>query len=391
MTFIFAQFMSMKIKGFSIILAFFQFFFLGEKLALAGRENFGLGPLEIRPQFLVNQPFLGMSPENTLTLKNGESRLSFGIEIANTFVNTQGPTEQITKKETARGLTLTDFLDKDGNTVNGFSLYLDAESKRKKVKYRYGLTDSLEFKFELPFVSFDGGIMDSTIESVHSMIGISNFKKGGAYRALSERNRYDYYVVKDGQFIFASSKQIFNVRGEPNMDLKWNLSEGGKVMPAASLKLSYKFANTDRSGEQKLIRSGGVDWGHYLILSKGFDNWIVYFGDGQTRIGNSHGFASSLFHRFMSMEYRFSEEDSFVFQTVSQSSIFPTSSASSRSSKGESQEQRNSNLSVPTSVSAFGYKFLSSSFFWETGIVQDYNNFGNETDFVFFWEMGVHW
>ena len=116
----------MKIKVFSIILAFFQFFFLGEKLALAGRENFGLGPLEIRPQFLVNQPFLGMSPENTLTLKDGESRLSFGIEIANTFVNTQGPTEQITKKETARGLTLTDFLDKDGNTVNGFSLYLDA-------------------------------------------------------------------------------------------------------------------------------------------------------------------------------------------------------------------------------------------------------------------------
>jgi hypothetical protein len=282
-------------------------------------------------------------------------------------------------------------LDKDGNTVNGFSLYLDAESKRKKIKYRYGLSDSLEFKLELPFVSFDGGTMDSTIESVHSMVGISNFKKGGAYRALSERNQYDYYVVKDGQFVFASTKQIYNVRGEPNMDLKWNLSAGGKVMPAASLKLSYKFANTDRSGEQKLIRSGGADWGHYFILSKGFDNWIVYFGDGQTRIGNNLGFASSLFHRFMSMEYRFSEVDSFVFQTVSQSSIFPTSSASSRSTSGENQEQRNSNLSVPTSVSAFGYKYLSGSIFWESGFVQDYNNFGNETDFVFFWELGVHW
>ena len=94
---------------------------------------------------------------------------------------------------------------------------------------------------------------------------------------------------------------------------------------------------------------------------------------------------------FMSMEYRFSEEDSFVFQTVSQSSIFPTSSASSRSTSGENQEQRNSNLSVPTSVSAFGYKFLSDLIFWETGFVQDYNNFGNETDFVLFWEMGVHW
>ena len=381
----------MKIKGLLVFFTVLQFFFSGEESVLAGGENFGLGPLEIRPQFLVNQPFLAMSPENTLTLKGGETRLSIGMEIANTFVNTQGPTEQITKTETARGLTLTDFLDKDGNTVNGFSLYLDAESKRKKIKYRYGLSDSLEFKLELPFVSFDGGTMDSTIESVHSMVGISNFKKGGAYRALSERNQYDYYVVKDGQFVFASTKQIYNVRGEPNMDLKWNLSAGGKVMPAASLKLSYKFANTDRSGEQKLIRSGGADWGHYFILSKGFDNWIVYFGDGQTRIGNNLGFASSLFHRFMSMEYRFSEVDSFVFQTVSQSSIFPTSSASSRSTSGENQEQRNSNLSVPTSVSAFGYKYLSGSIFWESGFVQDYNNFGNETDFVFFWELGVHW
>ena len=381
----------MKIKGLLVLFAFFLILFYGEESAIAGGENFGLGPLEIRPQFLVNQPFLAMSPENTLTLKNGEASLSFGIEIANTFVNTQGPTEQITKTEVARGLTLADFLDKDGNTVKGFSLYLDAESKRKKIKYRYGLSDSLEFKFELPFISFDGGTMDSTIESVHSMIGISNFKKGGAYRALSERNKYAYYVVKDGEFVYASTQQIYNVRGEPIVGLKWNLSEGGKVMPAASLKLSYKFANTDRSGEQQLIRSGGVDWGHYLILSKGFNNWIVYFGDGQTRIGNNRGFASSLSHRFMTMEYRFAEEDSFVFQTVSQSSIFPNSGASSRSTSGENQEQRNYNLSTPTSVSAFGYKFLSGSIFWETGFVQDYNNFGNETDFVFFWEMGVSW
>jgi len=93
------------------------------------------------------------------------------------------------------------------------------------------------------------------------------------------------------------------------------------------------------------------------------------------------------------MEYRFSEEDSFVFQTVSQSSIYPTTGANSRSTDqwGETQEQRNSNLSVPSSVSAFGYKFMSGSIFWETGFVQDYNNFGNETDFVLFWEMGVHW
>ena len=388
----------MKIKGVLVCLAVFQIFVTGEKSVLAEGENFGLGPLEIRPQFLVNQPFLAMYPENTLTLKDGESRLSVGMEIANTFINTQGPTRQITKKEVARGLTLTDFLDEEGNEITGFSLYLDVESIRKKIKYRYGLSDSLEFKLELPFISFDGGTMDSSIESVHSMLGISNFKKGGAYRALSERNHYDYYVVKDGKFVVASTKQINNVKGEPNISLKWNLSSGGKFMPAASLKLSYKFADTDSYSEKQLIRSGGNDWGHYFILSKGFVNWIVYFGEGKTRIGNNLGFASSLNHRFMSIEERFSEETSFVFQTVSQSSIFPTTGSNYRSiqkagskDKGENQEQRNSSLSVPSSVSAFGYKFVSDSIFWETGFVQDYNNFNNETDFVIFWELGVRW
>ena len=72
-------------------------------------------------------------------------------EIANNFVNTQGPTEQITKKEIKRGLTLSDFLDKEGKVVTGFSLYLDAESRRKKIKYRYGISDSLELKLEIPF------------------------------------------------------------------------------------------------------------------------------------------------------------------------------------------------------------------------------------------------
>jgi len=381
----------MKLKKFFKFFTTFLIFLSGGKIVIGEILNSGLGPLEIRPQFLVNQPFLAMYPENTTTLKNGESRLSLGIEIANTFVNSQGPTEQITKKEINRGLNLSDFLDKDGKVVTGFSLYLDAESKRKKIKYRYGIADSLELKLEIPFITFDGGTMDNTIESFHSMIGISNFDKGGAYRALSEKNKYAYYVVKDGEFLYASTKQIYNVRGEPDVGLKWNIIEGGNILPAITLKLAYKFANSDRSGEQKLIRSGGSDWGHYFILSKGFGKWIIYFGDGQTKISNNYEFSSSLSHRFMSMEYRITEEDSLVFQTASQSSIFPKTKANPRSNNGETQEQRNSNLSVPTSVSAFGYKSFSGAIFWESGFVQDYNNFGNETDFVFFWEIGIEW
>ena len=89
----------------------FSLYIFGEFVVNGEILNSGLGPLEIRPQFLLNQQFMAMYPENTKTLKKGESRLSLGMEIANTFVNTQGPTSQITKKETSRGIILSDFLE----------------------------------------------------------------------------------------------------------------------------------------------------------------------------------------------------------------------------------------------------------------------------------------
>ena len=74
---------------------------------------------------------MAMYPENTKTLKKGESRLSLGMEIANTFVNTQGPTSQITKKETSRGIILSDFLDSEGNVVGIVYGFLESTSGKR--------------------------------------------------------------------------------------------------------------------------------------------------------------------------------------------------------------------------------------------------------------------
>jgi len=40
----------------------------------------------------------------------------------------------------ARGLTKEDFYDKNGDAIKGYSLYLDAETKRKNLKYNYGIS-----------------------------------------------------------------------------------------------------------------------------------------------------------------------------------------------------------------------------------------------------------
>jgi len=70
----------MKIKGLLKLLSAFIISIAWNNSAQAGSINSGLGPLEIRPQFIVSQPFLGMTPENSSTLIGGESRLSVGLE-----------------------------------------------------------------------------------------------------------------------------------------------------------------------------------------------------------------------------------------------------------------------------------------------------------------------
>ena len=363
--------------------------------ALAKSKNSGLGPLELRNQYPVTHQFLSLHPENTATQRKGKSRLSYHIAVANTFVNTQGHSKQITKTELQNGLTENDFYDDVNWTsgtddkVRGFSLYLDAETTRHTFEYRFGLSDSLEFSLDLPFLSFGGGAMDSMIESVHDAVGVSNAEYRGAFRSFSEKNQYAFYVVRDGTFIFNSEENFNMVAAEPVIGLKWGLSDGGSVIPALSLKLAYKVPNSEREGFYKLTRSGGGDWGHYLILSKGYGSWLAYFGDGQTQIQENHNLAKTLKHRFMALEYRLSKKSSLLIQTVTQSSIFPKTHELRELEAN--QEQRNFNLVVPTNLFMGGYKLEWNQLFWEMGFAQDYANYGNETDFVIFIETGMQW
>ena len=72
-------------------------FFLAASTLPARTRNAGLGPLEVRNHYPVTHAYLWMYPENTATLPDGEALTSYSFSMANTFVNTQGSTQKITK------------------------------------------------------------------------------------------------------------------------------------------------------------------------------------------------------------------------------------------------------------------------------------------------------
>ena len=356
----------------------------------AKSENAGLGPLEIRTQFPVTMPFLAMYPENTATLGKGVSFFSYSYTVGNTIMNTEGEDRQITKDEISRGIVISDFYDKTTNqSIPGFRLYMDIESNRHLFRFKYGLSESTEISVEQEFITHEGGCCwDAIIENWHDFVNVSNDDEHGNYRAYVDRSGYDYYVVKDGEFVIANSDHFIQEAGDLYTNFKWNLTMGGAVLPAVTVKLSYKFAKPNRTPVQKLISSGSSDYGYYLLLSKGFGDWILYFGEGASVLSNTGVFASRLNHRFTTIEYRWSEDSSLLLQTLTQSSIFPqVGNLRTTSSQSVSFDPSNS-----TDAAVVGYKgWWGKDWFTEFGFVEDYNQVGNETDIVIYLEGSRRW
>ena len=372
---------------------------LGSSPAWARSENAGLGPLEIRTHYPVTLPFLAMYPENTATLGKGVSLFSYSYTVGNTIMNTEGEDRQITRDEVNRGIVLSDFYDKTtGEVIPGFRLYMDIESNRHLFRFKYGLSESTEISFEQEFITQEGGCCwDSIIENWHDFVNVSNDEEHGNYRTYVDRSGYDYYVVKDGEWVIKNSNHFIQEAGDLYTNFKWNLTMGGAVLPAVTVKLSYKFAKPNRTPVQKLISSGSSDYGYYLLLSKGFGEWVLYFGEGMSILGESSPpeqpgvtgvFASKLSHRFTTIEYRWNEDHSLLLQTLTQSSIFPqVGNLRTTSSQSISFDPSNS-----TDAAVVGHKgWWGKDWFTEFGFVEDYNQVGNETDIVIYLEGGLRW
>ena len=361
----------------------------------ARTRNAGLGPLEVRNHYPVTHAYLWMYPESTATLPDGEALTSYSFSMANTFVNTQGSTQKITKKEYDRGIVASDFESGEaaGQVVPNLGLYMDVESYRQNFRFKYGMSASFEVSLEVPFLTMTGGVMDEYVEAFHAMVGVSDGEQEGAYREYSDRNKFGFYIARNGELLVANDSGVFGdtflgKRGDTSLGAKWNVWEGGRIMPAFTLKLNYKVANGEK-GDDGLASSGSDDHGYMMTFSKGFDPWFVYFGQGMTNFGSNPDWISdSVFHRFISLEWMMFTNQSLVIQNVIQSSIYP---AEGNPSSDIPEEVRNYNLQASTALIMLGYKLQIYNLQFDTGFVQDYSNRGNETDFVVFFEAGLRW
>jgi hypothetical protein len=346
-------------------------------------DNTGLGPLSVRNQFPVALAFLSYTPENPRPLPAGAVQFRYQFTLTNSFVNTQSPaslnTPQITAADVAAGLTAANF------PATGYGVYLDAETQRHLLRLQYGLSDSLELGLELAWVRFGGGFLDSRIQGVEGFFGGLNED-----RTFAVEDRFDFYVAQDGALLRASSQPASGVFQDPVLNLKWNWSEGGEVLPAFTVKLSYKHAlESAPSGARALVASGGSDTGTYILLSKAVGSVVGHFQWGHTRLevppnplSGVPTFAKLLRHRVFGLEFRLDGERSVVVQSATQSSIFQRSGGPGAI---------DFDISGFTDVLVMGYQSHAGGTLLEYGLIEDYNQLRNEADITFYFEVGWRW
>lgn len=207
----------------------------------------GFSP-EIRPLYSSNQnpliqiyglPALG----EARVLAQGDSTLTMRLQVANNFTGARSASEY---------------------------LNLDGETHRLTLAWRQGLADGKEWGFELPYLSHNGGYLDSSIERFHEIFGLP---QNG--RTATARNQINYRYTRNGADLVRVAQPVSGAGDLRLVAAKQIAADGHAAALHASLKLP-----TGR--ESELLGSGSTDLAVWLSMSTALmpDKWNLYGGGG---------------------------------------------------------------------------------------------------------------
>lgn len=190
------------------------------------------GPLKVRSQNPLYLQFLALPMESPQTL----NRDQFETAIQTTFSN------------------IFEF-DQNGRT----HINLDMELWRTALTFGYGLTDELDVKVELPFITSSSGFLDGFIQWYHNLFGLPN---GG--RELVADNQFAYTLSQDGTTLINYRQTAFGL-SDIIVRFKYLLSDRGRLPFKLAIAPYVKLP----TGQSSLgLGSGHADLGLSLLAEK---------------------------------------------------------------------------------------------------------------------------
>ncbi len=236
------------LKRLLTIIVIFSTFASGTVFA---REYDAFGPISLRTQNPVYLQSLGLTPTRAEVVPEGTFELRLDSAYSNIF---------------ERERNANAFLD------------LDMELLRMSLHTMYGLTDDFEIGIEIPLMHFNGGFLDSFIQSYHKFFGFPN---GG--RDQVPNNQFDYFLNQGGRQRFRYPSADLGL-GDIVLHVKHQLTGQDSDWPALSIFAEFKFPTGRRC---RGFGSGAFDFGFGTALEASYKRIHGHFNAAYYVLGGN--------------------------------------------------------------------------------------------------------
>jgi hypothetical protein len=168
----------------------------------------------------------------------------------------------------------------------GEAIFLDVETHRSALDFRYGIARKMEFGIQIPNVSINGGFLDSFVEAFHGALGLGQGHRTEDYNGQRAYGRYElkYYYIRDGKFLL--NAHAAEGLGDIRLMGGWQLYQ--EPSRAVALRVSLKLPTADSN---LLLGSGSTDLALWVTARNDFKmtkGHITIFG-GAGIMGMSRG------------------------------------------------------------------------------------------------------
>ncbi len=234
-----------------------------------------LGLMRIRDMTPWGLGRLDMLPAHAVAATEGTFAFEFNLSYQNTWALSNNVLDYLE----GRGLTRAPLSSADVNAIvalPGDAYLVDGE---------YGLMDlTLHYRFSshwgayltVPYLAFNEGFLDSTIEGFHESFGFST-----AGRDTTLRNQWQV-IAKLENTTYLISDRPSNDLGDPVVGFRYSL----KDRPDKWNLIAEVAAKIPRGSEEFMVSTGKADYGVQLSLQRFFRRNALYATLSEVRFGS---------------------------------------------------------------------------------------------------------
>jgi hypothetical protein len=235
------------------------------------------GPLRIRDQFLPGMGFLAFDPVSADVLEAGRWQLDVVLTVSNDFAHSPAVEDLLEARDERAGLTLGELRAVASEPPDQGIFLIDAEHYRAAVALRRGMGHGLQLELVLPVIRFDGGLLDSTIESFHDTFGL-----GQAGRLGAPKDQVLIYVRGSERELFVDDAPG-TALGDAVVGLRADLLS--RRAPRRFELAVEGLVKLPTGDEGRLTGSGSADVGAQLLATRYFRRSCLHFAFGMARLG----------------------------------------------------------------------------------------------------------